>query len=592
MGRAKPRVSDATATAALNVSLHAAVRATMPVSNDGQLPRLFEMDGSRGQNPSAESLGKPIYVLMGLSGFVLLLACANLANLLLARAGARQREMSVRLAMGAARTRILRQMLTESLMLSTLGGLAGLGLAYAVRNAIPRMMSNAWMPPAFTARFDWRIFGFAAGVSLLTGLIFGLAPAWESTRVQVSSALKESAQTTTRRRSGLTGKAIVILQVALSTVLVVGAGLFVQTLVQLGHSRLGFKPDGLLLFSLEPPQTKYPAAASLPLFRQLEEKISAIPGVETQTIMQEPLIAGSVSMHTVVPEGHKRGDTEDQGALFNNVSQSFFANLGVPIIAGRGFDARDSRTSQKVAVVNQAFVKKFYPGLNVVGRVFDSGWDHPEKVQIIGVCADAKYGSVRSEPEATFYAPYWQATDGINRATFAIRTHLSSSAIVPLLRSAVQSVDNNLPILDIRTQNEQIAATMRQERVFAELTGAFGVLALVLASIGIYGILAYSVSRKTNEIGIRIALGARADQVMRMVLGEAGLVTAIGIAMGLGGALALGRVATSLLYGLKAWDPPTLASAAGVLVLVALAASWIPARRAAGTDPMQALRHE
>jgi predicted permease len=592
MGRAKAGVSDATATAALNVSLNSAVRATMPIKKDAQFPRLYELDGSRGQNPSAEGLSKPIYVLMGLAGLVLLLACANLANLLLARAGARQREMSVRLALGAGRKRIVRQMLTESLMISLLGGLAGLALAYAVRNAIPRMFSNAWTPPAFSAQFDWRIFGFAAGLSLLTGIFFGFAPAWESTRVEVSSGLKDSAQTATHRKKGIAGKAIVVAQVALSTVLVVGAGLFVQTLVQLAHVNLGFRSDGLLLFTLDPPQARYPGPATTPLFQQIEQKLASIPGVSSATLMQEALMSGSVSMHTVVPEGQQRKEGEDQSALFNNVGQNFFSMLNIPIIAGRGFDATDTRTSRKVAVVNQSFIKKFFPNRNPVGLTFSSGYHDPESVTIVGVCADAKYHTVRGKPEPTFYAPYWQDTNGLGRATFALSTPMSTANIAPLLRRAVQSIDGNLPLLDVRTQNEQIAATMRQERIFAGLTAVFGVLALVLASIGIYGILAYSVSRRTNEIGIRMALGARGAQVMRMVLSEAGWMTAIGIVAGLGGALAMGRVIASLLYGLKPWDPTTLAGAAGVLLLVAVAASWVPARRAAGIDPMKALRHD
>jgi predicted permease len=266
--------------------------------------------------------------------------------------------------------------------------------------------------------------------------------------------------------------------------------------------------------------------------------------------------------------------------------------LDIPIIAGRDFNATDTRTSRKVAVVNQSFIKKFFPNRNPVGLPFSSGYHHPEPVTIVGVCADAKYNSVRGEPEPTFYAPYWQDTNGLGRATFALRTRMSTANLTPLLRRAVQSIDGNLPLLDIRTQNEQIAATMQQEKIFAGLTAAFGVLALVLASIGIYGILAYSVSRRTNEIGIRMALGAQARQVMRMVLSEAGWMTAIGIAAGLGGALAMGRVVASLLYGLKPWDATTLAGAAGVLLLVAMAASWVPARRAAAIDPMKALRHD
>jgi predicted permease len=592
MGRMKPGLSDRTAAVSLNVLLEAAVRATMPVKKDSQIPRLLVTDGSRGQNPAAEGLAKPICVLLGLGGLVLLLACANLANLLLARASARQREMSVRLALGAGRWRILRQMMTESLMLSLLGGAAGLALACAVRNAIPRMMSNSWAPVGFSARFDWRIFGFAAGVSIATGLIFGLAPAWEVTRVQVSSALKDAAQTATRRRRGLAGKTIVVFEVALSMSLVVGAGLFVQTLIQLGHSRLGFRPDNLLLFALQPPQTRYRGAASIPLYQQLEQKLVAIPGIQAVTLTGLPLIAGNVGMHTFIPEGQQRKPEGNPSVLTNDVGQSFFSTYGIPIVAGRGFTTSDTENSRKVAVVNERLAMKYFPNVNPIGRTFEAGYRDPIRIEIVGVCGDAKYDRVRKDPEPTFYTPYWQNKNGVPQATFALATRLDAKTLVPALRQAVQSVDRNLPLLDMRTQDEQIAASMQQERIFANLTAAFGTLALVLACIGIYGIMAWMVSRRMQEIGIRIALGARSEQVQGMVLREAAWMTLLGVAAGVGGALALGRVVASLLYGLKPWDPGTFAVSATMLVLVALAASWIPARRAAGVDPIRALRHE
>jgi predicted permease len=592
MGRTKTGIADHTAEAALNVDLSAATRATMPAKAQKPLPRLVVLDGSRGQNPAADGLSKPIYVLMALAAFVLLLACANLANLLLARAGARQREVSVRVALGADRGRIVRQMLTESLMLSLTGGAAGLLLAYAVREAIPLLLSSSWAPPAFSASFDWRILSFAAGISILTGLIFGLAPAWESARVEVSTGLKDSARTATHRRRGLAGKAIVVIQVALSMLLVVGAGLFIQTLSQLGRVRLGFQPDHLLLFGIEPPQTRYPGAATIPLYRRIEDKLAAIPGVQSVTLTGEPLINGDVSMHTIIPEGQKRQAENNPSALSNYVGRSFFSTFRIPIVAGRAFDATDTETSVKVVVVNQSLAKKYFPNRNPIGRSFEYGSNHPMRLLIVGICADAKYDSVRKDPEPTFYLPYWEETNGVSGVTFAISTRADTASIAPLLRGAISAVDSNLPVLDIRTQNEQIASRMQNERIFAALTGGFGVLALVLACIGIYGIMAYGVSRRINEIGIRMALGAQPRRVLGMVLREASWLAAIGIVAGEGAALGMGRLVASMLYGLKWWDPATLVSSAALLIAVAMAASWLPARRAAGVDPMRALRHE
>ncbi len=593
MGRAKPGVSDAAAETAMNAAFDAAIRATLPVKKDTKMPRLMLRDGRRGQNQE-EQMARPAWVLQGLCGFVLLLACANLANLLLARAGARQREMSVRLALGARRGRILRQMLTESLLLSLLGGAGGLLLAYTGRNVIPKLMSDPWGQLPYNPSIDWGIFAFAAGVSIGTGLLFGLAPAWQAARVQISSTLKDTGQTATHRRRGIGGKAMVVFQISLAMLLLADAGLFVRTMVNLRTTHLGFNPNHLVLFGIEPPAARYPAPKDVVLHRELEEKLAAAPGVDSVTLSENALISGNIGQAEFLPSAQPKSTGKAEHAEFNLVGERFLSTMGIPLVAGRTFNNGDTETSTKVAIVNRALVKKFFLGVDPIGQTFTTDLPGKDTMTIVGICGDVKYDRVQSEIEPTYYLPYRQHGDpeGGMGMTYEISTRLPPAAIVPELRAAVESVDRNLPLLDIRTQKEQIDSAMREQMVLAELTGAFGVLALVLASIGIYGIMAYSVSRRTNEIGIRIALGAQPARVLRMVLSEASWIVVIGVVVGLGGALALGRVIASMLYGLKGWDPATFAIAGTLMILVALGASWIPARRAAGVNPMRALRHE
>jgi predicted permease len=589
MGRVKPSVPDETARAALDVTLNAAVRSTMTVEKDRSLPSLTLQDGSRGENSAGRMFSKPVYVLMALAGFVLLLACANLANLLLARASSRQREMSVRLALGAGRSRILRQMFTESLLLSLSGGIPGLLLGYLGRNAIPRLLSSSWETTTTNIHFDWKIFGFTTAISIITGLLFGLAPAWQATRTQVSSGLKENSQSATQRNRNVPGKAIVIIQVALSMLLLVGAGLFARTLANLNNSHLGFRPDNLLLFEIQPPRTRYAAPKDIALYRQLEERLTSVPGIDSITLADMALISNSVSNNDFVPDGLSQKSKEDSSAYTIAVGQNYFSTMGIPIRSGRGFNETDTETSRLVAVVNQQLVKEYFPNVNPIGRTFLTDKKH---IEIIGVSGDTRYANLRDDPPTTFYMPYRQQPEGEQEMTFAISSTRDKASIIPALRDAVASVDKDLPLLDIRTQNEQIAETTKEERIFASLTSGFGVLALVLASIGIYGIMAYTVARRTNEIGIRMALGAQSGRVLRMVLREASWLTAIGVIAGLAIAVAMGRLIASMLYGLKSYDPLTLGGAALFLVIIALAASWIPARRAAGIDPIKALRHE
>jgi predicted permease len=591
MGRTKRGVADAQARAALDVELAAAIRATMTVKAGDSMPRLELADGSRGLSFSARMLHKPVYVLMTLTGFVLLLACANIANLLLARGAQRQREISVRLALGAGRGRVLRQLLTESLLLAAIGGAGGLLLGYLSRNAIPKLLANAWERNELNVPVDWGVLGFAAGVTLLTGLIFGLAPAWLAARAEVSSSLKESAQTATRRRKGLGGKAIVAFQIALSTLLVVGAGLFLRTLFALNSVDVGFRTDHLMLFEMVPPVQRYGAGKDVQLHQRLEQGFAALPGVVGVAPGWVAYISNNMSNEDFFPEGETEAPDHRQAEVDNVVGNTFFQTMGISMIGGRSFGPQDTTTSEKVAIINQALAKKRFPNVNPVGKRFQTGDLKPAWVQIVGVCADTRYANLRDPAPPQFFMPYVQQPK-VGGMTFAIRTQLEPAELVPALRRVVQQNDRDLPMIDIRTQREQIDANMQIERALAALAAGFGVLALALACVGIYGVMAYSVANRRNEIGIRLALGAQPGQVRAMILRESTWLAVAGIATGAAAALGLVRMVKSMLYGIQPYDPATLAAGVLLLLAVALAASWIPARRAAGVQPMEALRHE
>ncbi len=592
MGRLKPGVADAQAQAALDVELAAATRATMRVESNETVPSLNLAEGARGLNFAGHMFQKPVYVLMTITAFVLLLACANIANLLLARGAQRQREMSVRLALGAGRGRILRQLLTESLLLAAIGGAGGLLLGYLGRNAIPRLMANAWERNSLNVSMDWGVFAFAAGVTVLTGLVFGLVPAWLAARSEVGSSLKESAQTATRRRKGLGGKAIVAFQIALSTLLVVGALLFVRTLVALNSIDVGFRTDHLLLFEVAPLGQRYAPGKDVQLHQQLERGFAALPGVEGVAPSWTAYIADNMSNDDFLPEGEPKSADHRGAEDVNVVGTGFFRIMGIPIITGRSFGPQDTATSQKVAIINKALAKKRFPNVNPVGRRFqtDDEGKH-EWVEIVGVCADTRYANLRDASPPQFFMPYVQQQQ-VGAMTYAIRTTFSAAELAPALRNVVQQSDRDLPIIDLRTQREQIDANMQMERAFAALTSGFGVLALALACVGIYGIMAYSVAQRTNEIGIRLALGAQPGQVRSMILRESTWLTLAGVTAGVAGALGCTRLIRSMLYGVAPDDPATLIAGMALLLAIAIVATWIPARRAAAVQPMNALRHE
>ena len=597
MGRAKKGISDLQAQSALDAQLNAIVRGTMPVKPDEDVPRMVLGDGSRGLFELGTMFAKPMAVLLTFVALVLLLACANIANLMLARGAQRQREMSVRLALGAGRRRILRQMLVESLVLAAMGGAAGLLTAYLGRNAIPSMIENSWERIGLHVRFDWRVFAFTATITVLTGILFGLAPAVAAARYDLNHGLKEATQLTTRRRRGLSGRALVSFQIALSTLLVIGAGLFVRTLRGLNSVEVGFRTDHLLLFELNPQRTKYPPGKNVDLHKRVEQAIAALPGVEAVTAAGVPYIADSTSRQGFITEGPDPAHNKEQGEYYNVVGTSFFATIGLPIVAGRGFKAEDTAQSVKVGVINQSLARGRFGNQNPIGSRFaisredSAGHRTREWIEIVGVCADNRYASLRDDSPPQFFLPFVQQDD-VGAMTYEIRTLMKPEAILPALRSVVRQADPDLPLNDLRTQDEQIAAAMQQERVFVILTSSFGLLALALASVGIYGVIAYTVAQRTNEIGIRLALGAKPGQVRTMILREGSWLALVGIAAGVTASLVLARALQSLLFGIRANDPLTLSAGVAVLLLVAAAASWIPARRAAGVQPMVALRHE
>ena len=598
MARTRPGVSDARAEAALNAVFNAAVRGTITLDKGDTIPRLLLQDGSRGDDFDQGDLAKPTYILLALAGLVLLLACVNIANLMLARATFRQREMGVRLALGAGRGRILRQLMTESLLLAAAGGAFGLVLAYFSRNLIPALIHTGWEGGEFNVPFDWRVFGFTASVAMLTGLLFGIAPALRATRAELNSSLKEGNRAATRARGSKTGKTLVAFQILLSTLLVVCSALFVRTIMNLESVDPGFRARGLTLFSITLPAAQYPAPKDIATLHRIEQAVAAIPGSQSATLSSMPLVAGWYSSSSFLVEGAPAAVTKAEigrdSANRATVGSSFFSTMSIPILAGRGFTDQDTETSLHVAVINQALARKFFPNTNPIGkrfRVGDGKKDAAPWVEIVGICANTHYHDLKEETAAIQFQPYRQSSE-MGSATYIVRSSLTPQVLLPSLRRAVQQIDPNLPVKQVRTQQQQIDATMQQERLFASLTAGFGLLALTLACVGVYGIMAYTVSQRTNEIGIRLALGAVRGQIRSMVLRETGWIAAAGILAGLGVAILLVRLIKSMLYGLKPYDPLTLGGSALLLLLTAIVAGWVPAHRASRVEPVEALRHD
>jgi predicted permease len=527
-------------------------------------------------------------------GLVLLIACANVASLTLARAAARETELAMRFALGAARGRIIRQLLTESLLMAVVGGLLGITLAYLGANALATFLSSNWYSSLeINVHPDSRVLGFTMAIALLTGILFGLAPALRSTRIDVTPALKESAVSLPGtaligRRFGV-GNLLVVTQVALSILVLVGASLLARTLIKLATMNTGFDARNLALFSLEPELTGYEGERLANLFPELQRRLRALPGVASVGYSAVPLVSGAYSTTGDIYVANQPDQSLQVGFL--RVGPNFFETMRIPLLAGRTYNSPDypdaSKKKTKVVIVNRAFARRFFGKQNPVGQLLSQAKGKPPDLEIVGVVEDTKYYSLREEVEPTIYFPMLAGD-----ATFEVRTASDPKALLPLIRSAVRSVDSNLPIYHLMTQTEQINRTIFQERLVAWLSGAFALLALVVACIGLYGLLAHEVARRTHEVGVRMALGASPREVLALVLGRGIRLVTLGVMMGIGAALGLARYLQSLLFGVRPIDPLAYAIVTILLLIVTLGACYLPARRATKVDPMVALRYE
>ncbi|HKV63271.1 MAG TPA: ABC transporter permease [Candidatus Acidoferrum sp.] len=570
-------------------------------------PQVTLVPAQTGLAGARTQYSNPLYVLMLAVGIILLIACANVAGLILARAATRQKEMALRLALGAGRGRVVRQLLTESVMLSTLGGALGILFAYwGAHTIISFVSSNQARPLGFATGVDLRVLGFTVAVSLLTGILFGVAPTFRSARVALTPALKEGegSSASSGHHGGKwfsVGNTLVVAQVALAIVVMVGAGLLVRTLANLRSIDVGFDSHNILVFGIDPTLIGYKGLQVDAFYRDLQGRLSEIPGVKSASYSMGSLLSGGL-MITVF---HWPGTPQDQNSESDvlPVGPNFFETLHIPLLGGRGFNASDFALSASNSgpaptsaptpvIVNQAFIAKYVGKENPLGRRFgqsqaDANGPASPGYEIVGVVHDTKYSDLRREIHPMMYFP-----QSVGGASFELRTAADPQAILPAIREVVAQVNTNLPLFDVKTESQQIDRLLFQERLVARLSGFFGLLALVLACVGLYGLLSYEVSRRTREIGIRIALGAQAKDVLRSVVRQGLVLAFVGAVVGTGVALGVTRYLKSMLYDVHANDPVTIVAVVALLILVALAACFIPARRATNVDPMVALRCE
>ncbi|HEV3278331.1 MAG TPA: ABC transporter permease [Terriglobia bacterium] len=566
-------------------------------------PRVQLTPAGRGLDSLREQFSKPLAVLMAVVGLVLLIACANVANLLLSRATSRRREIAVRLALGAGRVRLISQMLTESVLLAFSGGALGVALAYWASDILLAFMSGGRNRIVLHVTPNLHVLGFTAGVSMLTGVLCGLAPALQGTGLVLTPDLKEGGGRTlgiasNSRRFGMDlGKVIVISQIAISLLLLIGAGLFVRTLANLEHENLGFDRRNLLLFGLDPTQSGYRGERLVAFYQELQRRIEAIPGVRSASLSRHTFVDGGVSIDGVAIQGYTpQSGASDNGSIavhVNDVGPDFFETFGTPVEMGRAIGDRDTAAAPKVGVVSLAFARQYLGGTNPIGRRFGFGDQKSSSdIAIVGVVGDVRYGKPRDRMPPTVYVPYVQHSQELDEMNFEVRTAGDPEKWVGPVRRAVRELDANLPMFDVRTQVEQIEEATFQERLFARLSSFFGLLALAVACVGLYGIMSYGVSRRTNEIGVRMALGAERRDVLGLVVWQGLQVTILGVMFGVACAWALTRLLASFLYGVRPADPVTFGMVSLVVIAVSILASYIPARQATKVDPMVALRYE
>ena len=610
MGRLEPSVPRSRVAAGLDPIFHSILESELAIktahktitSREDQkhfLAGKIELtSGARGR-PVLQTLGRmPLALLMAMVGLVLLIACANLAGLLLARGEARQHEIALRLAMGASRARLIRQLLTESLMVATAGGVASLLVGWWTLRLILSAMSSvplaALLLSGLRANLDFRVLAFAASVTILSLLFFGLLPALKSSRADLHSSLKALATNT----SGGVGsvrlrKLLVVSQVASSVILLTSSVLFVESLIRLERADLGMRIDHVIQFSIDPGLSHYSPDQAAALFDRLRQSIAAVPGVSSVSAAEHPLLAFSINVDTMKFENYNPGKGDDTTVSVNYVGPRFFSTIGIPLILGREFREGDSASSTQVAVINQKVARRFFLGRNPVGMHLAIGWGpdvHPN-IEVVGIVADAKTIHPRDSGQPFVYFPYAQDS-GVSGGTFYVRTQADPRTMATALRRVAARDAPNQPIYDLRTLAEQFNNSMSPDRLLTWFALSLALLAVLLAAVGLYGVMAYSTARRTREFAIRMALGAKRREVLRLVIGQGFKLASIGLGLGLVGAFALMRFLSSLLYGVKATDPGAFAGVSLILIAVALAASYLPGRRAIKVDPMVALRYE
>jgi predicted permease len=611
IGRVKPGTSPGSLQAKLSDELRQWLF-TQPTytARGGQteIPKqhVVLVPGGAGIQNLQQEAGSGLHLLMTISGLVLLVACANIANLLLAKGATRRAVTSISMALGAARSLLIRQMLVESLLLGCAGGLVGIAVAYAGARMILTLAFPDSPQLPIHASPSLAVLGFAFGLSLLTGLVFGIVPAWITSHSDPAEALR-GVNRSTRDRASLPQKSLIVLQAALSLVLLVGAGLLTKSLRNLEHQDFGIATSNRYVFHFDPAGAGYTAATIGAANERLEREFSALPGVQSVGLALYSTLEGNNWGEGVSVEGRPEpAPGEHNGSSWDRVSPHFFETIGQAVVRGRGFTDQDTATSRMVSVVNKAFIKKFFPNEDPIGRHFGTnGPGSTTNYEIVGIVADAKYNNPHEPVRPMFFRPMTQlntllkdrsAITGEARSMFpnsiTLRFAGDASTLEPLVRRTLANINPDLTIIDFHSLDYQVSGNFNQERLISRLTSLFGLLALLLASVGLYGITAYSVARRTSEIGLRMALGANRGNVVAMVMRGASWQVGLGLALGIPAALLGGHLMATQLYGVKTYDPLTLAGAVALLAAFAAVAGFIPARRAASIEPMHALRTE
>ena len=598
MGRLKAGVTIEQAQASINVKLrqHLTEQAGSQLTEERQrgIQNTFVqlVDGSGGISGLRVLYSKPLQMLMAIVGMVLLIACANVGSLLLSRAASRKAEISLRMALGATRWRIIRQLLTESMLLALIGGVCGVLLA---QWGVTVLVSLVAREAPLDTRPDVGILAFTMGVSVLAGILFGLVPAIQASKTDLSSAMKEKTRTAHGFWRVSLSAALVVMQVGLSMVLLTGAGLFARSLAKLQSEDVGFDRSNMLLVSIDPRLAGYKPAELAGLYQQIIERVGTVPNVQAVTVSTYSPFSGHMRTSSIKLAGFTPQPGEDPLVEDMLTGPKYAQTLGVPMIQGRDIEVRDTASGPSVAVVNETFVEHYLKGQNPIGRTFtfDDENDKSAAIEIVGVIGDVKSQDTREPVVPAIFRPILQVQDqSAYTVNIQIRTNGDPTAVAAPVRQMINQVDDKLPIYDVMSMNEQIRDKLNQDRLIAQLVSFFGALALILACIGLYGVMAHGVARRTNEIGIRMALGAKGGNIAWMVLRETLLLVITGLALGIPAALLLARLIATQLFGMSPTDPLTLIAAAIVLTVVALLAGYIPARRASHVDPLTALRYE